>query len=594
MESDELIPINIEYEREDLDLEDELDEVAELPPPKKAKTKSKNKTNNEDKKRRRTSTVWRFFQMLPTKDEEKPTCKCKKCGKEYIATGAYGTGNLKQHLKVCPRKDTTDVGQLILGQNAMSFVEYVGIRAVFSYLCVDVPNISRNTAKNDMVKMYKREKERMKSVLASVPGKVCLTSDLWTSIATDGYMCVTAHFIDANWVLQKRVLNFCFMPPPHNGVSLFEKVYKLLSMWDIENKIFCVTLDNASSNDISKALVCNCEFFHLRCCAHILNLVVQDGLKEIDVVVQKIRESIKYVRGSQGRKKGFYESVKQMDLDGKKGLRQVVPTRWNSTFLMLQSALSYRRAFQHLELTDYNFKHSPTDSEWEKAEKIKKFLAVFYDVTLVFSDTKYPTANLYFPQVFIVSFTLKKESDSEDEYMRKMADQMLVKFEKYWIEFSVVLAIAVVLDPRYKLPFIDWCYQKLYGHASSLQYVKVREKLFALFGEYVSNVSAPSISSKMAGQATQETEEQYANEGFLFMMQEFDSFHSMDMGRQAQKTQLELYLDEPRVDRNAKLDILAFSKGNEFRYPELAAMARDVLSIPVSIVASESTFSVGG
>ena len=103
------------------------------------------------------------------------------------------------------------------------------------------------------------------------------------------------------------------MPPLHNGMSLFEKVYKLLSMWGIENKIFCVTLDNASSNDVSidmlrtqlinkKALVCNGEFFHLCCCAHILNLVVQDGLKEIDVVVQKIRESIKYVRGSQGRK----------------------------------------------------------------------------------------------------------------------------------------------------------------------------------------------------------------------------------------------------------------------------------------------------
>ena len=232
-----------------------------------------------------------------------------------------------------------------------------------------------------------------------------------------------------------------------------------------------------------KELVCNGDFFHLCCCAHNLNFVVQEGLKEIDVVVQKIRESIKYVRGSQGRKKSFYEFVKQMDLDGKKGLRQDVPTRWNSTFLMLQSALYYRSAFQHLELTDYNFKHCLIVDEWKKAEKIKKFLAVFYDATLVFSGTKYPTANLYFPQVFIVYFTLKKESDSEDEYMRKMADQMLVKFEKYWIEFSVVLAIAVVLDPRYKLLFIDWCYQKLYGYASSLQYLKVREKLFALFGE---------------------------------------------------------------------------------------------------------------
>nr|XP_023923314.1 zinc finger BED domain-containing protein RICESLEEPER 2-like [Quercus suber] len=487
MESDEMIPIEIKYEGEDVDLEDELDEVAELPRPKKAKTKSKNKTNNKDNKRRRTSYVWSFFELLPTKDEEKPTCKCKKCGKEYIVAGAYGTGNLKRHLD-----------------------------AIFSYLCVDVPNISRNIAKNDLVKI---------------------------------------------------VLNFCHMPPPHNGVSLFEKVYKLLSMWGIENKIFCVTLDNASSNDVSidmlrtqlinkKALVCNGEFFHLHCCAHILNLVVQDGLKEIDVVVQKIRESIKYVRGSQERKKGFYESVKQMDFAGKKGLRQDVPTRWNSTFLMLQSALYYRRAFQHLELTDYNFKHCPTVDKWKKVEKIKNFLVVFYDATLVFSGTKYPIANLYFPQVFIVYFTLKKESDSEDEYMRKIADQMLVKFEKYWIEFSVVLVIAVVLDPRYMLSFIDWCYQKLYGYASSLQYLKVREKLFVLLGEYVSNVPTPSTFSGMAGQATQETEEQYANKGSLSMMKEFDSFHSMDV--------------------------------------ELAAMARDILSIPISTVASESTFSVGG
>ena len=82
-----------------------------------------------------------------------------------------------------------------------------------------------------------------------------------------------------------------------------------------------------------------------------------------------------------------------------------------------------------------------------------------------------------------------------------------------------MLAIAVVLDPRYKLPFVDWCYQKLYGYASSLQYLKVREKLFALFGEYVNNVFAPSISFEMAGQATQETEEQYANKGSLYMMQ---------------------------------------------------------------------------
>jgi len=42
------------------------------------------------------------------------------------------------------------------------------------------------------------------------------------------------------------------------------------------------------------------------------------------------------------------------------------------------------------------------------------------------------------------------------------------------------------------------------------------------------------------------------------------------------------------------VDILAFWKSNQFRYPELALMARDVMSVPISTVASESAFSVSG
>uniref|UniRef100_A0A2N9ETT1 BED-type domain-containing protein n=1 Tax=Fagus sylvatica TaxID=28930 RepID=A0A2N9ETT1_FAGSY len=241
----------------------------------------------------------------------------------------------------------------------------------------------------------------------------------------------------------------------------------------------------------------------------------KDGsMSEIDGVVQKIRECIKYVKGSQGRKVKFFDSVKQMSLDGKKGLRQDVPTR--------------------------------------------------------------------------------QGSESEDEYVRRMAEQMLVKFEKYWSEFSIVLAIAVILDPRFKLQFVDFCYKKLYGVGGSYEYLKVREKLFALFGEYVSNVPTPSSTTNNRGKAVQDLQFKSFSKETMFVMKEFDCFESDDVVGQTQKTQLELYLEEPRMDRNAKLDILSFWKGNQFRYPELAAMVRDVLSIPISTVASESTFSVGG
>jgi hypothetical protein len=54
-------------------------------------------------------------------------------------------------------------------------------------------------------------------------------------------------------------------------------------------------------------------------------------------------------------------------------------------------------------------------------------------------------------------------------------------------------------------------------------------------------------------------------------------------------------LDEPKyLDKSATFDILSFWNGNEFRYPEVATMARDILSIHISTVASESTFSTGG
>ena len=33
-------------------------------------------------------------------------------------------------------------------------------------------------------------------------------------------------------------------------------------------------------------------------------------------------------------------------------------------------------------------------------------------------------------------------------------------------KYSVILSIAIILDPRYKIRFVDWAYSKLYGSDS--------------------------------------------------------------------------------------------------------------------------------
>ena len=58
-----------------------------------------------------------------------------------------------------------------------------------------------------------------------------------------------------------------------------------------------------------------------------------------------------------------------------------------------------------------------------------------------------------------------------------------------------------------------------------------------------------------------------------------------------EKSQLDLYLAEPTRDINEKLDVLDYWSKASARYPEVAVMARDILAIPVSSVASESAFS---
>ncbi|KAL0308143.1 UNVERIFIED_CONTAM: putative AC transposase [Sesamum calycinum] len=79
------------------------------------------------------------------------------------------------------------------------------------------------------------------------------------------------------------------------------------------------------------------------------------------------------------------------------------------------------------------------------------------------------------------------------------------------------------------------------------------------------------------------------------MMDEFDSYRSQCTDARNQ-SQLDLYLGETLIDRKQfpDLDVLDYWRGSSARYPELALMARDVLNIPITTVASESTFSHGG
>ena len=53
-------------------------------------------------------------------------------------------------------------------------------------------------------------------------------------------------------------------------------------------------------------------------------------------------------------------------------------------------------------------------------------------------------------------------------------------------------------------------------------------------------------------------------------------------------------MEENKLPRVEVFDVLGYWRTSQGRYPLLSKMARDILTIPLSTVASESAFSVGG
>ena len=78
------------------------------------------------------------------------------------------------------------------------------------------------------------------------------------------------------------------------------------------------------------------------------------------------------------------------------------------------------------------------------------------------------------------------------------------------------------------------------------------------------------------------------------LMDNYDRFVSSTTTTDNVKSELDHYLDETVLPRTSDFDILCWWKSNVTKYPILSSLAKDILAIPVSTVASESAFSTGG
>jgi len=105
--------------------------------------------------------------------------------------------------------------------------------------------------------------------------------------------------------------------------------------------------------------------------------------------------------------------------------------------------------------------------------------------TNVISGTKYPTANLYLHEMLKVKLTLDQQTFEEESEMRTMLKYMKTKFDKYWKVSWLDLCIPVVLDPQFKLNYLEFRFDLEFGNEAIGMITKIKNVIQRLFNEYL-------------------------------------------------------------------------------------------------------------
>ena len=169
-----------------------------------------------------------------------------------------------------------------------------------------------------------------------------------------------------------------------------------------------------------------------------------------------------------------------------------------------------------------------------------------------------------------------------------MASSMLENFDKYWSRCHIIMAVAAILDPRYKIKILEFYFPIMFGSEALSEIGKIRQICYDFLFEYQSN-------SKI-GEKTLESSSSIFNTDYDEQdpLSKYDLFVHSTIRESGVKFELDYYLDEPVLPSISDFDVLGWWKTNGIKYPTLQKIVRDIYVILISIVASESAFSTSG
>ncbi|BAH93429.1 Os06g0258800 [Oryza sativa Japonica Group] len=486
--------------------------------------------------------------------------------------------------------------------------------------------VSRQTISRDVFKYFDKSRvmliERFKSV-----NSVALTSDIWSGNAKEDYLSVVAHFVNSDWQLEKRILGLVLIDVKHTAENISERVLSVVEEYGLTDKVFSITLDNASSNtkamDFLKpklSAYVGDLYLHQRCACHIINLIVKAGLEVFKPMLQDFRTAISFVNASNQRI-ALYKNwciakgvrLRKFDLD--------MDVRWNATYLMLKHLFPHKELFSLFIETHYpreNDRLLLTDLHWTIAETVLLFLEQFYDSTVILSGVYYPTSPLIMHHILEIAGHLNTYEN--DINFRNVVVPMKSKFLAYWSEIPFLYSFAFILDPRAKIRGFSNVLQimsQILTSDYSTYLTEVRAALSDIFSKYESKFGAVRLQRTTPGNTAGKKKIAWgkifgASDALghgagaspasglgagLFSRRTSATalIQAVSSNANSNASELSAYLDSDTVNQfDDDFNILNWWHEHKHTYPILSILARDVLTVSVSTISSKSAFSLTG
>ncbi|XP_076876762.1 E3 SUMO-protein ligase ZBED1-like [Brachyhypopomus gauderio] len=450
------------------------------------------------------------------------------------------------------------LNMLITDMRPLSMVEDTGFINMIKAFNPKYTIPSRTHFTNMMSQKYSEITEKLKSVLKETEC-VALTTDIWTSVATEAYLGVTCHFLGDDWKIKSLSLTTMPLDERHTATNIADWLEDAATKFHISfEKVKAVVHDNgANVVAAAKILKERHGWASVRCAGHTLNVVVQNTLKNNKTILSCVASArclVEHFKKSELACTKLKEKQQQMGVQ-QHMLVQDVSTRWNSTLHMLSRLLEQRWPVtaalsgpavnprgknQHLDLKP---------EQWIMTEELTQILEPFKGATVFLSGEQYVTLSA----LPLLVQTLKKstlsstvESAPVRAFQGLAAEQITERWE-YLFEFKPdnpnTALLAAALDPRFRKP-------KFLPSEESLKKTTVQ----------------------LLQRSNQEDEDEKQNQ-------------------EVQKEVLQYFGEHPL---SKKENPLQWWRENAARYPNLAKLAKSFLSIPATSSPSERLFSAAG